>query len=158
PTPQIRDRLAFPMVGTPRHVQEGVPTQGQQPTQGQHAALTTDTDADGGRWARFHESVAQLVAEQSLTDEFYQRMVEWCRPYITDEALVLDVGCALGRMTGEIARLGAKHVIGLDRSPRMAAEATRLLSARGALPVTLNMTGEDSVTACLDLGWELDQD
>jgi SAM-dependent methyltransferase/uncharacterized protein YbaR (Trm112 family) len=150
PTPEILDRLAFPRVEKPLQVRDGVPTEGP------HTTRIAGMDADG-RWSRFHQSVAQLVAEQSLTDEFYHRMVDWCRPYITNEALVLDVGCALGRMTGEIARLGAKHVIGLDRSSRMAEEAARILSARSALPVTLNMTGVEGVSACLDLGWEVDQ-
>jgi SAM-dependent methyltransferase/uncharacterized protein YbaR (Trm112 family) len=149
PTLELLDRLAFPQIEKARRAGEGVPVEGP------HATRTARVPNDARR-STFYQSVSQLVAEQSLTDEFYQRMLEWCRPFIHEEAIVLDAGCGLGRMTGEMARLGARYVVGLDRSPRMAKEAVRILGTRSPLELTLNVIGAEGMGATLELGWALD--
>ena len=107
----------------------------------------------GARLSAYYRSITYLLNERQLTEEFYQQMLDLCRPYVQNQTLVLDVGCGPGRMTAELARLGARLVVGLDRSPRMVAEAARILGATGPIPVALNLVGAGSVTATLQLPW-----
>ncbi len=148
-TNELQRRLTFPQEKIRRRARRSPPVEEARP-------LDTADSTDGTYTSAFYQSIAHLIAEQSLTDEFYRRMLEWCRPYLQENTMVLDVGCGLGRMTGEMARFGARLVVGLDRSPRMAQEAHRILAAADPVPVALNMIGSDRIHACLDLSWDLD--
>jgi SAM-dependent methyltransferase len=51
-----------------------------------------------------------------LTEPYYQAMLRILEPYVQKETNVLDVGCALGRMTFELAKHGMAQAIGIDTS------------------------------------------
>ena len=102
------------------------------------------------------EAIKLLASAEALTEIFYQTILDMCRPLIQPEMHVLDVGCGLGRMTGELARLGVQQVLGMDRSPRMVEEAAHILRSREPLPIAMNLTGEARAFGVLHLDWSLD--
>lgn len=101
-------------------------------------------------------AMTTIATTEALTELFYQTIITLCRPLVQPHMRVLDVGCGLGRMSGELARLGVRAVVGMDRSPRMVQEAMRILRAREPLPIFLNLTGTARIAAMLDLNWALD--
>jgi len=68
-------------------------------------------------------------------ESYYQTMIGMVVPHVRQDAFVVDVGCALGRLTGEMARAGARIALGLDFSPAMAWRANQIM----ATPVTENI-------------------
>jgi SAM-dependent methyltransferase len=52
-----------------------------------------------------------------LTEPFYQAMLRILLPYIQAEMNVLDLGCALGRMSFELTKHTLENVVGIDTSP-----------------------------------------
>jgi SAM-dependent methyltransferase len=82
-------------------------------------------------------------------DAFYRTLVDACRPLVTRESRVIDIGCSLGRVIGEIARLGVSRAVGVDSDPAAIREASRILRAREPVPIA----GGDSI----DLAWGLDE-
>jgi SAM-dependent methyltransferase len=146
---QIAARLSYPELNIVHPAGEGMPVEG--------FAEVRHSREDGSEGLReFYQSVAQLISEFSLTEEFYQYTLDLCRPFIQPDTVVLDIGCGLGRTTAEVARLGADYVIGLDLSPRMVEEAARLIDTEGPLPIKLNLVGGKTVSAEICLGWTLD--
>jgi SAM-dependent methyltransferase len=144
-TPELRARLTFPLAELVQRAEEGVSVE-----------AFTDVHWQGSTTDRSHalyRQVAPLMVHQDLTEAFYQCMLDLCRPYVGHQTRVLDMGCGLGRMAAELARLGAKLVVGLDRSPRMVKEASRILHASGPVPLELNLVGKQSVRASLVLPW-----
>jgi SAM-dependent methyltransferase/uncharacterized protein YbaR (Trm112 family) len=138
-TASLRNRVSFPYLAHPEHDDVAAPD----------AAYTS-------RRSPFDQAVAHLAKQQELTDDFYQQMLDWCRPYLHSKVIVLDAGCGLGRMTAEIARLGVKHVLGVDRSPRMIQEAQRILAAQKPLRLTLNtIGGAKGMPAVMDQRWDV---
>jgi SAM-dependent methyltransferase len=146
-TPELHARLTFPSVDFVYRAEGGTGTEAFA------AVRWRGSTQDRARIQAFYRSVALLMDYRELTEAFYQCMLDLCRPYVGDRTVVLDVGCGLGRMTAELARLGAKFVVGLDRSPLMLAEAWRILQARGPVPLALNLIGEQRVSASLALPW-----
>ena len=51
-------------------------------------------------------------------EAYYQTMIGMVVPHIRKDAFVVDIGCALGRLTGEMARAGARDVGGRRRGGR----------------------------------------
>src|SRR5207249_4380158 len=95
--------------------------------------------------------IADLFSNQSLCEEFFQYMLDISRELIKPDTVAADVGCGLGRMTFELAKLGAKLVIDLDLSPRMLVEAARLASQNGTRIVRLNTSPHRGIRATLSL-------
>ena len=60
-----------------------------------------------------------------VTEAFYQQVAYLCLPYITSESLCLDLGCALGRLSLELAKR-SRYVIGLDWSIHYIREALKI--------------------------------
>lgn len=104
----------------------------------------------------FYQSLAQLIGNPHLTEDFYQYMLDLSRPLLNTGSVVLDIGCGLGRMTTEIAAQRAAYVIGLDRSPRMTEEAARVVGATDSIPINLNLVGHKTIGAQLRPGYHLD--
>jgi len=51
-----------------------------------------------------------------LTEPYYQAMLDILIPSLQPDMTVLDLGCALGRMTFELAKQGTAQAIGIDTS------------------------------------------
>lgn len=102
------------------------------------------------------EAMTLLAAAEDLTEIFYRTIVDICRPFVLPNMQVLDVGCGLGRITGELARLGVKQVLGMDRSPRMVEEAAHILRSHEPIPIALNLIGHAHVAGLLNVNWALD--
>lgn len=108
-----------------------------------------ETDSEHVR--EFYRSVDMLASYPELTEEFYQTILDLCRPLVGKSTVALDVGCGFGRMTLELSRLGARTVIGLDSSAQMIEEAIRFATAKGDIPVRLNLAGGKTVPAKVTL-------
>jgi SAM-dependent methyltransferase/uncharacterized protein YbaR (Trm112 family) len=133
-------RLAYPQRSADRSHQKDSMAEG-------FGEIRRTREASSERARQFYGSVASLSDCLDLTEEFYQCILELCRPFVNEGTVALDVGCGLGRMTVELARLGARTVIGLDRSARMVEEANRFAIASGDIPVKLNLTAGKTVAA-----------
>lgn len=99
----------------------------------------------------FYCSVDRLVTCSSLTEEFYQAILELCKTHLKPGDFALDIGCGLGRMVAELASRGAAWVLGVDLSPRMVDEAAALLAIRGVVPVRLNLVSGRTIGAAIEL-------
>jgi SAM-dependent methyltransferase/uncharacterized protein YbaR (Trm112 family) len=106
----------------------------------------------------FYGCINQLAAWPALTEEFYQVILELCQPFLQPEGVVIDIGCGLGRMVAELSARGATRVIGIDLSARMVEEAATLLASRQPVPVRLNLVGERTINATLELPFQRDYD
>lgn len=104
--------------------------------------------------ADFYRSVGHLIGHPQLTEEFYACVVDLTEPYVDKGSAVLDVGCGLGRATVEVAALGAGFVLGMDLSPAMIAEAVRLLSGPGEVPIRLNLVAGRTMPARVRSHWD----
>lgn len=122
--PRLPARLSFPQPNISRSADEGVPVEG-------FAEVRSDREGGAEVLREFYQGVAYLAAGHSLSEDFYQCILDISRPFVHQDAVVLDVGCGLGRITAEIARLGVDYVIGLDLSPRMVEEAAKLVNSQG---------------------------
>ncbi len=52
----------------------------------------------------------------SQSESFYQLLLQESTPFITNETKILDVGCALGRLTFEYEKMGVIDCVGIDNS------------------------------------------
>jgi len=107
----------------------------------------------------FYQSVIHLVGQQNLTEGFYQCILDLIHQekLLPSNATVLDIGCGLGRMTVEMARFQeVDYVIGLDMSPLMIEEATKLVNSQQNHPIKLNLVGGKTMTAKIRLDWTVD--
>ncbi len=52
------------------------------------------------------------------TESFYKKILIEAKPYIKDGMKILDVGCATGRISFELASMGNVHCIGIDLSKK----------------------------------------
>jgi SAM-dependent methyltransferase len=120
------------------------------------ASLRRSREGNSTTLPDLYGSVMQLVSSPQLTEEFYRCMLDISRPYVTEAATVLDVGCGLGRITAEIARLGADHVLGIDLSPRMIEEAAQLVGSQGVRTIKLSLAARRTVDAQVALDWKDD--
>ncbi len=146
-TPQLKARLTFPLAHLAKRAD------GQDPIESAGALRLRRGEREQERLRSFQWNVAPFLDEQALTETFYQCMLELCIPFVNARTTILDVGCGLGRMTAELARLGAKHVIGLDRSPSMVEAAARVLGDHGPISIALNGVGRGHVEALIELPW-----
>jgi len=138
-TPTLRNRVLFPYL-----------------THHEHDEVAALEPVHRQRRSTFDQAVTHLANQQELTEDFYQHMLDWCRPFLDSKAVVLDAGCGLGRMTAEVGRLGVKYVLGVDRSPRMIREAQRILAAQKPLRLTLNtIGGTKGMPAVMDQRWDV---
>lgn len=147
-TRDLQARLTFPLANLVHRAE------GADPVESAGALHVRRSDGERETLRSLQWNVAPFLNQRALTEAFYQCMLELCSPYVNARTTILDVGCGLGRMTAELARLGAKQVVGLDRSPSMVEAAARILRARGPIPVALNRVGEGHIDALLELPWE----
>jgi SAM-dependent methyltransferase len=61
-----------------------------------------------------------------LTEPYYQAMLRILLPYIQAEMNVLDLGCALGRMSFELAKHTRETVVGIDTSQEFIAACQQI--------------------------------
>lgn len=81
----------------------------------------------------FDSRLFSRISENRYGGEvFYQSLLNMASPYLHDRAVVVDIGCGAGRLTGEFARKGVKFALGMDYSPLMVTVARRvILGQRG---------------------------
>lgn len=84
---------------------------------------------------KFDERMFSRIAEiYDGSEVFYQTLLSMAMPHLKSETLALDIGCGLGRLTGELAKKGVKAAIGVDYSPLMIKGATKVvLSEKGKI-------------------------
>lgn len=144
--PQLTQRLHFPQPDLLNIVPESGAIEGLADIRQTREHISHQT-------RELFRSISYLSSTQSLTEEFYQFVLDVCQPYVSPNSVALDAGCGLGRMTAEIGRLGPSVVIGLDASPRMLEEATHCLTEGVNVPVALNMTAGHTATGTLTTNW-----
>lgn len=147
--PDMEARLSFPQPNLVRDTRTDPPIKG-------FADVRLQREDRSEELQIFYQSLAQLMENSHLTEDFYQYMLELSRPLLNASSLVLDVGCGLGRITAEIGTLGAAYVIGLDRSPQMIEEAARIVGMKGSVPINLNLVGDKTISAHLTTNYYLD--
>lgn len=85
--------------------------------------------------APLRKTAGRIPEFRGGAESYYQTMIGMVVPHVQKESLVVDVGCALGRLTGEMAKVGARIALGLDFSPAMAWRANEIMTT----PVTENI-------------------
>ena len=60
------------------------------------------------------------------SENFYQKIISEARPFINPTSIVLDVGCALGRLVFEYVSYGASASIGIDSSKKFINAALKI--------------------------------
>jgi ubiquinone/menaquinone biosynthesis C-methylase UbiE len=82
---------------------------------------------------------------------FYQTMLGLSEPYLTRDNLVLDLGCALGRLSAEYSKR-VKHVIGLDYSDVMVRTAKKIVTSEKTerIRIPIRITGNDYANAYIE--------
>lgn len=76
-----------------------------------------------------------------VTEAFYQQIVNVCIPYITSESCCLDLGCAFGRLSLELAKR-SRYVIGLDWSIHYIRSALKIVLFNKKVIIRINDIGE----------------
>ncbi len=137
----ISTRLNFPAPGI-RANNHGVETE-------RFAAVQGREGGSARALKPFYQSTQRLATITDISEPFYQFILNMCRPFVNEETVALDIGCALGRMSIELAQLGARQVIGVDRSTRMVEEAARLIEPADRTPIKLNLIPGWTIAASL---------
>jgi SAM-dependent methyltransferase len=86
----------------------------EQQDHGEHPVSKTTDNCD----VRHHAVRAVLKKERApcLTEPYYQALLRLLLPYVQAHMNVLDLGCALGRMSFEVAKHTQETVVGIDTS------------------------------------------
>lgn len=89
-------------------------------------------------------------------ETYYQTMIGMVAPHVQKDAIVVDVGCALGRLTGEMAKAGARVALGMDFSPAMVWRANQIMKTPTSESISLALpeTRLNAIPARL-AGWGL---
>jgi SAM-dependent methyltransferase len=103
--------------------------------------------------ASIEEKATQVFDYHDLTEAFYRSLLQMCGDLMKGRA-VLDVGCALGRMTLEAVEAGARIAVGLDRSPLFVNEARRLAFGTRT-QISFGYPGQPQLTGAVDRGKSL---
>jgi ubiquinone/menaquinone biosynthesis C-methylase UbiE len=92
-------------------------------------------------YLNFRDSAAgwKTVAKQVVTENYYQTIRALATTALAPGARVVDIGCALGRMTVEMVRAGAASAVGLDISPMMVKRATDIAWSTRGKPVWVDV-------------------
>jgi len=56
---------------------------------------------------------------QYISEDFYAEIIKEAKKYIQADSVVLDVGCATGRLVFEYEKLGVRSVVGIDASSKL---------------------------------------
>jgi len=67
--------------------------------------------------------------------DFYEKISIAIKPYVSGSTRALDVGCAMGRMVFEFAKLGVVEPYGIDRSKAFIERANQIKNERGQTSV-----------------------
>lgn len=78
-------------------------------------------------------------------ESFYHTLEEMLAPFIIPETRALDVGCATGRTTFAIARMGARHVVGIDTSKRFI-QTCKKINAGAYTPELVSLSNPGTVS------------
>lgn len=89
--------------------------------------------------SRFFERLPYVVGGGEV---FYQTVTSLIRPFVKASSVCVDVGCGAGRMVGELARLGARTVRGIDASALMVQIASAIIGGDGTLDIELSGPGK----------------
>ena len=54
-----------------------------------------------------------------ISEDFYAEIIEEAKKYVQADSIVLDVGCATGRLVFEYEKLGARSAVGMDMSRKL---------------------------------------
>ena len=75
-------------------------------------------------WRYLLEYGPYLLKEPNNTSEdFYKNIFNHAKRYISEESIILDAGCGLGRLTIDYANCEAKEVVGIDNNENLLIEA-----------------------------------
>lgn len=87
------------------------------------------------------------------TEVFYRTILDISEPYLEKHHLVLDLGCALGRLSAEYAKR-VKHAVGLDNSETMVKTAQQIITSEktNRIDIPVRTVGNDFVDA-YTAGW-----
>jgi SAM-dependent methyltransferase len=99
------------------------------------------------------QAIEQIFTQLAPTELFYEAISEISERYLPSDAVALDLGCGLGRMTAELVDQGAARVIGMDLSSRMVKEANSLLvlEGEGGRNVSLNLVAGETLPMRIEL-------
>ena len=98
-------------------------------------------DAHFGRYIQYDpEKIKDTYVPYALTEGFYQSIAGFCAPYIDSRSLVLDLGCATGRLSLELAKY-SQYAIGLDASWQFVTNALKIVCSNEKVSVRINDIG-----------------
>ena len=89
--------------------------------------------------APVRKTVGRIPEFRGGAESYYQTMIGMVVPHVSKESFVVDVGCALGRLTGEMAKVGARIALGLDFSPAMAWRANEIMTTPETENIALSL-------------------
>lgn len=110
------------------------------------ATYNSPTEIEKYYRMQYGPTLKSSTAKNNLTESFYTAISAQLKKYTNSETLFLEVGCGLGRITFESAKLGAKKSTGIDISKKFIAECKKISAGERknistfSLPATLNKT------------------
>lgn len=95
----------------------------------------------------------EISQASNQTEIFYRTMLSLIEPYLSEHDTVLDLGCALGRLSAEYSKR-AKYVIGLDYSDVMVKIAKEIITSEKSkrINIPIRIIGNSYKDAYIE-GW-----